>query len=79
MIRAFLAACALLPAPASAAPALLEPPVVDQEQIFEIPWRLGVVLLPGERSYFDVPVPHRNAPDKVRIDAWIRVFGTRAT
>jgi hypothetical protein len=122
MVRATVAACILLLAPASPAHALLEPLVVDQEQIFEITWKvgefegrpqlsgridnasffgaskiqllvdqldasgrivgqqlawLGVVLLPGERSYFDVPVPDAKAPYNVRVYAWVRSFGTR--
>jgi hypothetical protein len=42
----------------------------------QLAW-LGVVLLPGERSYFDVPVPDAKAPYNVRVYAWVRSFGTR--
>jgi hypothetical protein len=122
MGRTALAACALLLASASAAHALLEPIVVDQEQIFEISWSigefegrpqlsgridnasfysaskvqllidqvdpsgrivgqqlawLGVVLMPGERTYFDVAVPDRNSQYGVRVYAWVRGFGSR--
>jgi hypothetical protein len=122
MVRAIVAACVALLVHAPAAHALLEPLVVDQEQIFEITWKigyfegqpqlngridnasffgatkiqllvdqfdpsgriigqqlawLGVVLLPGERSYFDVPVPDAKAQYNVRVYAWVRSFGTR--
>ena len=122
MIRAMLAAGLLLLINASAASALLEPIVVDQERIFEITWTLGefegrpqlsgridnasfygaskirllvdqldasgrtvgqslawlgVVLMPGERTYFDVPVPDARSAYNVRVYSWARSFGTR--
>jgi hypothetical protein len=121
MSRGIIAACLLLLADASVVHALLEPIVVDQEQIFDISWQigqfegrpqlsgridnksfywtariqllvdrldrtgrvvhqqlawLGVVLLPGERSYFDVPVSDQTARYTVRVYAFTRGFGT---
>jgi hypothetical protein len=33
--------------------------------------------MPGERTYFDVAVPDRNAQYGVRVYAWVRGFGSR--
>lgn len=120
MGRVPVAACLLVLIHATAAGALLEPIVVDQEQIFEISWQigefegrpqlsgridnksfywtghiqllvdrldeagrvvhqqlawLGTVLLPGERSYFDIPVADRTARYRVRVYAFTRGLG----
>jgi hypothetical protein len=116
-----IAGCLLLLAEAAAAQPRLQPIVVDQEQIFDITWRidelegrpildgyianksfywaariqllvdqldatgrvvhqqlawLGVVLFPGERSYFDVSVPDAKARYTVQVYAFTRGFGT---